>query len=436
MGRVEKTVFISYRRTNFPWALAIFQDLTQHGYDVFFDFTGLGGGDFESVILENIRARAHFLVLLTPSALDRCAEPGDWLRREIEAAVDDKRNIVPLMLEGFDFGTLSIATQLTGKLAVLKKYNALSIPPAFFFDAMDRLRNNYMNVALDTIPHPASVGAQQGAAKQKTAAQRAPMVAEETLTAQQWYERGFDAADLNEKVRLYTETIRIQPDFASAFINRGNARRAKGDIEGALQDYSDAIRIQPDADAFMNRGLMCHDQGDLNGALLDFNKAIYLNPEDSDAFYNRGNTRRDLGDLGGALSDYTSAIRLNSNFAEAFNNRAALRFSSHDFDGASQDLEQAIRLRPNHAGAYANRGSVRLAKGDPKGALIDLNEAIRLEPNFAIAFSNRGAARFESGDVQGALEDYDEAIRLDPNSADAISNRDIARKTIANRSKT
>jgi hypothetical protein len=77
MERIEKTVFISYRRTIVPWALAIFQVLTHHGYDVFFDYTGLVSGDFESVILENVRARAHFLVLLTPSALDRCGDPND-----------------------------------------------------------------------------------------------------------------------------------------------------------------------------------------------------------------------------------------------------------------------------------------------------------------------------------------------------------------------
>ena len=62
--RIEKTVFISYRRTNVAWALAIFKDLTSHGYDVFFDFTGLASGDFEQAIMEHIRARAHFLVLL------------------------------------------------------------------------------------------------------------------------------------------------------------------------------------------------------------------------------------------------------------------------------------------------------------------------------------------------------------------------------------
>src|ERR1700730_7292305 len=57
MSRIEKTVFISYRRTNASWALAIYQDLTQHGYDAFIDFQGIASGAFERVILENIRAR-------------------------------------------------------------------------------------------------------------------------------------------------------------------------------------------------------------------------------------------------------------------------------------------------------------------------------------------------------------------------------------------
>src|SRR5258705_7252233 len=119
MARVEKTVFISYRRTNAPWALAIFQSLTHSGFDAFFDYQGIASGNFERVILENIRSRAHFLVVLTPSAVERCGEPGDWLRREIEEAMELRRNIVPLMLESFDFGAPATAAHLTGKLAVL-----------------------------------------------------------------------------------------------------------------------------------------------------------------------------------------------------------------------------------------------------------------------------------------------------------------------------
>src|SRR5580658_5401226 len=149
MGRVEKTVFISYRRrTDFSWAQAIFENLTQHGYDVFFDVNGIASGDFEQVIVSNIEARAHFLVVLTPSALERCGEPGDWLRREIETAIESKRNIVPLMLEGFSFDTPAIASQLTGSLAPLRKYNGLDVPASYFLAAMDRLRDKRLSVSL------------------------------------------------------------------------------------------------------------------------------------------------------------------------------------------------------------------------------------------------------------------------------------------------
>jgi hypothetical protein len=131
MDRIEKTVFLSYRRTNFPWALVLFKDLSQHGYDVFFDFNGIASGDFEQVILENIKARAHFVVLLTPSALERCSEPGDWLRREIEAALATGRNMVPLFLEGFSFTTPGIANQLTGTSAPSKITTAFASRKTF-----------------------------------------------------------------------------------------------------------------------------------------------------------------------------------------------------------------------------------------------------------------------------------------------------------------
>jgi len=277
MERIEKTVFISYRRTNIPWALAIFQNLTQHGYDVFFDYNGIARGDFERAILGNITARAHFLVLLTPSALERCGEPGDWLRREIETALDSRRNIVPLMLEGFDFGSPTIASQLTGTLSPLKAYNALNIPSDYFEEGMVRLRSKYLSVPLDSVLHPASLSARQAATEQKAAAASAPAVVEVELTAQQWFEREYAAKDLDEKLRFYTNAIRLKPDYAEAFNNRGFVRYGKGDLEGALQDFEEAIRLKPDyARAFYNRSLARSDKGDQEGAARDFAEAVRL----------------------------------------------------------------------------------------------------------------------------------------------------------------
>jgi tetratricopeptide (TPR) repeat protein len=403
MARIEKTVFISYRRTNVPWALAISQYLTHNGYDVFVDYTGVASGDFESVILGNIRARAHFLVLLTPSALERCSNSDDWLRREIESAMDSQRNIVPLMLESFDFGAPTIASQLTGKLALLKQYNAMTVIAEYFDAGMDKLRTKFLNVALDAVIHPASSAAREAATEQKAAVAAAPPVAEEELTAQQWFERGVSATDYDEEIRFNTEAIRLKPDYADAFYNRGLARHKKGDVDGALADYDEAIRIQPD---------------------------------DADSFGNRGNARADKGDVGGALADYDEAIRLKPDDAKAFNNRGIARKDKGDLDAALADFNRAIRLKPDYAVAFNNRANARKAKGDLDGALTDYDEAIRLQPDEAVNFNNRGNARRAKGDLDGALADYDEAIRLKPDFALALSNREDVLKAIADRSKS
>jgi tetratricopeptide (TPR) repeat protein len=421
MERIEKTVFISYRRTNFSWAVAIYQNLTHNGFDVFFDYTGIASGDFERVILGNVTARAHFLVLLTPSALERCGEPGDWLRREIETALEDRRNIVPLMLEEFDFGSPSVGGQLTGKLAALKSYNGLRIVPEYFFEAMDRLRKIYLNVRLTAVLHPASAIAKAAANEESIAANGAPPVPKEELIAYLWFERGFAATEPDEQIRCYNEAIRLKPDFAGGFTNRGIARYEKGDLDGAIQDSNEAIRLAPAyPTAFNNRGRTRHKRGDIEGAIADYSEAIRIDQMYAYAFNNRGMARDDTGDLDGAIQDYSEAIRLKPDFSIAFNGRGWARYNKGDLDGAMADYNEAIRFDQKNAEAFNNRGVARYARGDRDGAVADYNEAIRLSKGLSHPFVNRGKARYDAGDLLGAFRDYDEAIELGSDGPNAL----------------
>jgi hypothetical protein len=43
-------------------------------------------------------------------------------------------------------------------------------------------------------------------------------------------------SDLDEKLRFYSEAIRLKPDNVEALNNRGNARNDKGDLEGLLSE--------------------------------------------------------------------------------------------------------------------------------------------------------------------------------------------------------
>jgi len=412
--RVEKTVFISYRRTNVPWALAVFQHLTHHGFDVFFDFMGIASGDFERVIIENIKSRAHFLVLLTPSALERCAEPGDWFRREIEEAIACRRNIVPMMLESFDFGAPGIATHLTGELTLLKRYNGLSVPPEYFEAAMAKLRDKFLNVILDAVPQTPSETAQSAAKVQQRAAAKAPPVPEGELTAQEWFERGNRARNIEEKLRCYNEAIRLKPGDVVARLGRAKARHDQRDLDGALEDYDEAIGLDRDREhAYTMRAYVRADKGDLDGALKDRNEAIRLKPDEASVYCNRGDTLSDKGDLDGALKDYDEAIRRNPDDAFAYYRRGAARSGKGDLDGALKDYDEAIRLDPNYAFAYFRRGAARSSKGDLDSALKDYDEAIRLRPDYPFLYWCRGVARRNRGDLPGAEMDFAENRRLE-----------------------
>ena len=412
MGRIEKTVFISYRRTTVPWALLISKVLTHDGYDVFFDYTGIPSGDFARSILENIGARAHFLVLLAPSTLERINEPGDWLRREIEYAMQERRNIVPLFLEGFDLGAPAVANQMTGRLADLRKYNGLGVPAEYFDAAMDKLRQQFLNRPLDAVLHPASERAIEVASKQQVAA-HAAVVERHELTASAWFERGCAAVDHDEEIRCFTEAIRLKPDYAEAYYNRGIARGDKGDLEGAVKDYAEAIRINPDhAEAYYNRGSVRESKGDLEGAIRDYGEAIRLQPDDADAYYNRGSAREGEGDLDGAIKDYDEAIRLKPDDADAYYNRGSARESKGDLEGAIEDYDEAIRLKPDDADAYNNRGSVRESKGDLEGAIEDYDKAICLRPGDGEAYYNRALVLERRGDNRAAAADLQRYLGL------------------------
>ncbi len=143
----QNRVFIAYRRKNSTYiGRAVFQDLRAAGYDVFFDVEGLdSAGNFEQAILRQVAARPHFVVILAPGTLEGFADPDDWLRREVEYALQTGRNVIPLLFNGFEFK--DYRHLLTGTLAQLERQQGIPVPQAFFNEAMARLRGMMQNAA-------------------------------------------------------------------------------------------------------------------------------------------------------------------------------------------------------------------------------------------------------------------------------------------------
>lgn len=258
--------------------------------------------------------------------------------------------------------------------------------------------------------------------------------------------------DLDGALADFNKAIGLNPDLVAAHDNCSRVEHAKnnrdktlaetwnkfgkmkkdeGDLNGALVGYNKAIELNPDfAVAYSNRGLVKKIKGDLNDALADFNKAIELKPDLAAAYNNRGDAKRAKGDLDGALADYDRAIELKPGSATTYNNRGELKRSKRDLDGALLDYNKAIEIKPDSAIYYSNRSLAKLPKQDLEGALADCNRAIELNPDFAAAYNNRGMVRQVKGDLDGALDDYNKALNLKPDFTAARTNHDNVKQII------
>ena len=175
---------------------------------------------------------------------------------------------------------------------------------------------------------------------------------QQELTAEGWFERGRAAADKSEKLSCYSNAIGLRPDYALAFLNRGNVLSEVGDIDAALMDYDEAIRLKPhDAFALYNRGMAYSDKGDTDRALMDYDEAIRLKSDDADAFINRGIARAGNDDVARALMDFDRAIQLRPDDVDGYYNRSIARRRTGDLEGALRDYNQAVRLKPDNPDA-------------------------------------------------------------------------------------
>ena len=84
---IEKSldVFVSYRRSNGSQLASLLKvHLQLRGFSVFIDVERLEAGKFDNNLLQSIKSAKHFLLVLTPNALQRCLEDTegkDWVHR-------------------------------------------------------------------------------------------------------------------------------------------------------------------------------------------------------------------------------------------------------------------------------------------------------------------------------------------------------------------
>ncbi len=233
-----------------------------------------------------------------------------------------------------------------------------------------------------------------------------------------YYERGvakWRKGDLDGAIADFSRAITIVPIWPSGYRERGIVKQWKGDLNGAGEDLNRAIEIDPkDAYAYFCRGCAKASKGGHAEAIVDYTHAIELNPHNATFFLSRGISRQWQDDLKETLEDLNRAIEIDPKDAYAYYCRVYVKRLKCDFDGAIADSTRAIELNPKYALAWFERGWAKDSKGDYDGAIADFNRAIEIAPKFRNAYCLRGFVKAERNNFDAALADLDLAVELDP----------------------
>jgi hypothetical protein len=134
-------IFLSYRRDGGEAMAILLRDrLTAKGYSVFLDIENLNAGSFNTKLFDVIDNCKDFLLVCSIGSLDRCVNEGDWVRLEIAHALQQGKNIVPIMLRSFHFPDV-----LPADIEAVRMQNGVNANSHEYFDAaIDRLAEKFL----------------------------------------------------------------------------------------------------------------------------------------------------------------------------------------------------------------------------------------------------------------------------------------------------
>ncbi len=141
------------------------------------------------------------------------------------------------------------------------------------------------------------------------------------------------------------------------FSRMAKAKMEMGDYDGAINDFSSIIRLQPEYEllyqAHFGRGYAKFQQGDYDEAKTDFDRAIRIYPNDAEVFFWRAYTKYKLRYRASSeIADYNRAILLKPDYAEAYFNRGQAKIKNKHLRSGCNDLRKSLELGYHEADTH------------------------------------------------------------------------------------
>ena len=199
-------------------------------------------------------------------------------------------------------------------------------------------------------------------------------------------------------------------------VRRGQAYEDEGLLDQALEEYTQAIVLNPDyAEAYLGRGWVHHAKGSRRLAVKNFNQAIRLKPRNPKAYFGRAWAYEQLGQAELAIKEYGQAILLKPDYADAYLSREILRFYQDRPETAAADFSAVLDKAPDGLRRYTLLWlflSRARSGGDGTKELSAMAETVSLTPWPGIIVTLY-LGKADAEQVLAAITEQDRRTRLE-----------------------
>jgi Flp pilus assembly protein TadD len=134
---------------------------------------------------------------------------------------------------------------------------------------------------------------------------------------------------------------------AMALVEHGDNLLARGNNDGAIDEYKTALVINPNDSAVWNKlGISYQRMNQIALAQAQFERTVQLNAKHAEAWNNLGSCYHVRGKYKEAIRYYLKAIDAKPSFAAAYKNMGSAYFAQKQFEDGYRAFQAALRLDP------------------------------------------------------------------------------------------
>ncbi|SDZ74094.1 tetratricopeptide repeat protein [Selenomonas ruminantium] len=249
--------------------------------------------------------------------------------------------------------------------------------------------------------------------------------------------------EYDNSMKIVNDVLRLNPKNEWGYVLRGDLFEKNKEYNKAINDYTNAINIDPESgaalSAYLGRGVLCYRKGEYDKVIMDFSRVLSMMPINNYSrelvFYVycvRADLYYDRGEYEKAIDDYTKAIDINNKDAEVFKCRAVAYFAKEEYDKALDDYTKSITVNNKYAASYIGRAHIYNCKGEYDNAIKDCEQFIKYKGESSIKmdvpYTLLGIAYFGKIDYERAITYLEKAIEINPNNKAAKEVLEIVSK--------